>query len=270
VIIWNDFRAYTLLQALKGRENVFNVFDTHPTNCRQNVKFGSIRLTNEVNIVNSVESVSQFLDGLAGEYKERNGMLRHSEDKGQSYRRFPILIPLHEADFDILLNKGVLEGTNGYEQFVEYKHFVGNMERINRRLAGFEEQIRQVESQVVKPVIDAHNNMYHGMLSNNGIDGQDDSVDVDKLLEEFKDYGKQDLVAVYGDEAKAMQDFIRDQEDIIDWIEKDFANSPTQDKMLDLQKADTAKRMIKENPQEFYNHPEFHLQRTPLTGAYIY
>lgn len=44
VIIWNDCRALTLLRSLGGRENVFNVFDTHPTNCRQNVKFGSIRL----------------------------------------------------------------------------------------------------------------------------------------------------------------------------------------------------------------------------------
>lgn len=129
VIIWDDARAFTLLQQLGGRDNVFRVFDTPPKNIRQNIKHDSIRLTNQVNIVNGIEDFTTFLDGLAGEYKEKDGTLRKCEDKGQSYRRFPIIIPLHESDFDILLNKGVLEGTKEYQQFVEHCHVRGNMQR---------------------------------------------------------------------------------------------------------------------------------------------
>ena len=70
VIIWNDRRAYDLLQELNGRGNVFNVFDTHPARGKQNIKYASVNLINEVNIVNSVQDYSEFLDGLAGEYRQ--------------------------------------------------------------------------------------------------------------------------------------------------------------------------------------------------------
>lgn len=56
VLIWNDCRASTLLTKLEGRENVFNVFDPYPPNIQQNVKYGSIRLNNEINIVNGIET----------------------------------------------------------------------------------------------------------------------------------------------------------------------------------------------------------------------
>lgn len=45
VIIWDDRRDYSLLEELGGRENVFNVFDTIPQNLRQNIKYGSVKLT---------------------------------------------------------------------------------------------------------------------------------------------------------------------------------------------------------------------------------
>ena len=79
VIIWNDCRAFTLLQKLGGRENVFNVFDLFPPDIRQNIKYGSVRLTNIINIVNSVQDYKEFLDGLAGEYKTKDGTLQTRE-----------------------------------------------------------------------------------------------------------------------------------------------------------------------------------------------
>lgn len=87
VIIWSEFRAGTLLDVFKGRANLFKVFDSHPHNDRVNIKYGSIKLINVVNIVNSVQDYKFFLDGLAGEYVDKNGNLQLAEDKGQSYRR---------------------------------------------------------------------------------------------------------------------------------------------------------------------------------------
>ena len=105
VIIWNDRRAYDLLQELGGRGNVFTVFDTHPSRTKQNVKYSSVNLCNAVNIVNSVQEYKEFLDGLAGEYEEKSGRVQKAEDKGQSYRRFPFIVPLHEEDFDLLVDE---------------------------------------------------------------------------------------------------------------------------------------------------------------------
>ena len=154
VIIWNDRRAIDLLTELNGRGNVFNVFDTHPTRQRQNVKYSSINLCNEVNLVNSVEDYSVFLDGLAGEYKDKNGETHAVEDKAQSYRRFPIIIPLHEEDFDLLMNKGFFEGIPAYDQYTSYNHIRGNMKAIAERCAENEKLARELEARTVKPIID--------------------------------------------------------------------------------------------------------------------
>ena len=156
VIIWNDRRAYDLLQELNGRGNVFNVFDTHPTRSRQNVKYSSVTLCNSVNIVNSVQDYKEFLDGLAGEYTSKGGEVQTAEDKGQSYRRFPFLLPLHEEDFDLLMNKGFYEGTREYEQYYEYKNIRGNMQRIAELCAGNEELARQLEAKTVGIVASKH------------------------------------------------------------------------------------------------------------------
>lgn len=259
VIIWNDFRAITLLQALGGRENVFNVFDTHPTDCRQNVKFGSIRLVNQVNIVNSVDTYSEFLDGLAGEYKDKNGTLRKSEDKGQSYRRFPIILPLHEEDFDILVNQGVLDGTGAFQQFYEHCHIRGNMQRLHQRLNSYEDKLKELESNVVAPVVTVHNSIYDALAGGC-------SEQLCDILEEFKDYGTQDEEACHRDEIRKFEDFIQLQQSLID-AEINYCtdqNSITYKKALDAQK------LIKENPKEFYKRTDLHLHLNSFTSAYRY
>lgn len=156
VIIWNDCRAFTLLQKLGGRENVFNVFDLFPPDIRQNIKYGSVRLTNIINIVNSVQDYKEFLDGLAGEYKTKDGSIQSAEDKGQSYRRFPFFLVLHEEDYDFGMNKGVFEGTREYEQYMIYKGFRGNMQRIADRCGDNYELYNVITRKAVEPVTRKH------------------------------------------------------------------------------------------------------------------
>lgn len=184
VIIWNDRRAYDLLVELNGRGNVFNVFDTHPTRQRQNVKYSSINLCNAVNIVNSVQSYSEFLDGLAGEYKDNSGDTHEVEDKGQSYRRFPFIIPIHESDFDLLINKGFYEGTDKFQDYIEYKHIRGNMQRIVEACQTNETLARMIQAKTVQPVIDKHKEV---LALQSGKDMTDDQRQ--QVLAEFKDYG---------------------------------------------------------------------------------
>lgn len=182
VIIWNDRRAYDLLQELNGRGNVFNVFDTHPTKQRQNIKYSSICLCNEVNIVNSEQGYIEFLEGLAGGYKDKNGEEHKAEDKGQSYRRFPFIIPLHEKDFDLLLNKGLVEDTGNYEEYIEHKKLVGNMRRIHIACGNNEALARELEAKTVKPVIEEHTKMLEKF--------EHETQDEDAIRAMFADYGK--------------------------------------------------------------------------------
>lgn len=183
VIIWNDRRAYDLLQELNGRGNVFNVFDTHPTKQKQNVKYSSVNLCNQVNIVNSVQPFNEFLDGLVGEYEKKDGTKEKSEksQKSQSYRRFPMIIEINESSFDLLINKGFFNNTREFEEYIEYRGIRGNMQRIAERCGSHLELQRKLESQAVQPITDK----YHEVMAK----FEESEIDEEAIMKEFEEYG---------------------------------------------------------------------------------
>lgn len=200
VIIWNDCRAWDLLKKLGGRENVFNVFETHPTGQRQNIKYASTALQNKINIVNSPQSYTEFLDGLSGEYTDKKGEKRLAENKNQSYRRFPIMIVIHEDYYEMLMNKGYLNGTKEYEVYVEYGKIRGNLQKIAEKTNGNMELRNELNSKVLLPVTQKGKHLLE----------REKGKKVDREhLEEFKDYGE-----IY--ESTEKQDFIEvgEQEEI--------------------------------------------------------
>lgn len=159
VIIWDDMRAYGLLKILGSRGNVFNVLDTHPTKKRQNVKYGSINLINTINIINSVQDMTEFLDGLAGEYKTKTGEVIHAEDKGQIYRRIQFGIVMNEEDYDLYVNRGYWDGNDRFEEYYIYKKLGGNFQEIRKRFAGREELIKLCENKMVEDTIKKHDEL---------------------------------------------------------------------------------------------------------------
>ena len=218
VIIWNDRRAIDLLQELNGRGNVFNVFDTHPTKQKQNIKYGSVNLCNAVNIVNSVQSYSEFLDGLAGEYKDKDGNLQEVEDKGQSYRRFPFMIVLHEEDFDMFLNKGFVENTANFQEYMEYKNIRGNMQKIAIACGANEELAKRLQTQAVKPITDKHNEVLEKISH--------EAPSEAELMEMFKDVGKTPE-QIKAENREAKDDNLPGQMTVDDWIsEEGFIEIP--------------------------------------------
>lgn len=151
VIIWNDKRAATLINQF-GRDEVFDLFDSHPTDSYHNIKYGSIKLVHSVNIINGIEPYSTFLDGLAGEYTSKDGTRYSAEDKGQAYRRFPLILRLREEDFDVLLNKGVAEGTREFETYLGYYGLLGSFSRLARTFDGKAKEV--VATRMLQPAVD--------------------------------------------------------------------------------------------------------------------
>lgn len=191
VIIWNDRRAAGFIAAF-GREETFDIFDSHPTNARHHVKYDSVRLVNPVNIVNGVEDYQDFLNGLAGEYKTRDGQEMKAEDKGQSYRRFPIILCLRENDFDVLLNKGVANGTREFDQYIGYRNLKGSFARTAQMLEGRAQEV--VQMHMLHPAIKATERIKEQEASK--------IEDLDKVPDEFKQYVKEadaDIVDVEKD-----------------------------------------------------------------------
>lgn len=178
VIIWNDHRAEELIKKLHGRGNVFNVFDPLPTKSKQHIKYGSINLVNSVNIVNSVQPYNEFLEGLV---KQGDG---DSEDKNQSYRRFPFIIPLREQDFDFLINEGYYTDSGNYDEWVIYKNILGNFPRI-RSVLGNGKEARMIENNLLALPVSESKKVKEKLLQ--AVEAEE--IDIE-CFSEFLEYGE--------------------------------------------------------------------------------
>lgn len=157
VLIWNDRRAGNLIKELGGRGNVYNVFDTHPTRQKQDVKFSSVGLVNAVNIVNSVQPYIEFLETLAGVKKDdETDSANEYEQKSQSYRRFPLIINVHPDEFDIYINKGFLSQDESYEEYEAHKHLYGSMRKLAERCSQYEGMRRNLEQKAMRVIVEQH------------------------------------------------------------------------------------------------------------------
>lgn len=177
VIIWNDCRSQDLIKKLGNRENVFNTFDTHPTKGKQNIKYGSISLVNVVNIVNSVQSYNDFLDGLAGEYIS-HGEVFHAEDKRQSYERFPVILPIHAEDFEVLFNRGYFYDWDDFTQYRVEARIKSSLPKIARACDGNTDLQRQLEARVLSPIVEK---LQYSQLPKS----DSEAVDPEKMFEEL-------------------------------------------------------------------------------------
>ena len=149
VLIWEDFRAYSMLEACrKDRGLLFRILGPYRDVYKKlivHIKGTRTQLLNRVNIITGPDDYETFLNGLAGEYKaySRDGQAyqRTSENKAQAYRRFPLIIPMSEGEFSVYLNKGFLEGTREYFEYEKHEHFRQDLGPLARRC----EQIRDRE-----------------------------------------------------------------------------------------------------------------------------
>lgn len=183
VLIWSDVRAGELVQRW-GRENLLaGILDPFPTVAkRQNVKYSSVSLINSINIFTGADSWEDFLNGLVGEYKDKNGRLYESENKAQSYRRFPLVIPVYQSEFDIMLNKGFLDDNKSWEQYNCYQNIRGSFSLLAKRLSSMPEIREKKVQALVEPVKEQTEKIYaKGVGSINN----DEEID----LSVFDNYG---------------------------------------------------------------------------------
>lgn len=154
VILWNDMRSSELLAVAGSRGVLFEIFDTFPRmTTRVHKKYGYVPLNHLVNIVNGPEHYKYFLDNLSGLYIDRYGQQQCSENKSQAYRRFPMIIPMREDDFDIFLNKGYMEGTREYEQYVQYANVRNNLSQLSEILATNPKELERLNRVAIEPAI---------------------------------------------------------------------------------------------------------------------
>lgn len=130
-----------------------------------------------------------FLDGLAGKYVDRNGKQHEAENDRQSYRRFPIIVPVRSDEFDVLVNKGFVNGNDDeFKEYIAYEEVRQNMRQVLRRVKGVEPVDRHVEAHLaieakqVTPIKE----QYEVVVSSVSTENEDPEA----LIAEFTDLGE--------------------------------------------------------------------------------
>lgn len=182
VVIWEDARAEELVKRW-GRENLLaGILEPfQQSRKRQNIKYSSTSLVNAVNIFTGAIRWEDFLGGLVGEYVSRDGTFYRSENKAQSYRRFPLIIPVNQTDFDIMINNGFMTDSADWLQYSVYKNVSGNFAKAAEKLVSLPEQRKVIEGQLTMPISEAVDKVKSK---------QNKAEDIDEIMKEFKDYGK--------------------------------------------------------------------------------
>lgn len=156
VLIWNDYRSGDLFRALGDRGNVFNVFDTHPTRQRQNVKYASANLANAYNIVNSVQPYPEFLNSLAGEYMSYKEE-KEAEDLVQAYRRFDYIFHLVSPDeIEVIVYNSLLTASNNSDEarnYMRYCSIATNLRAIAQNYSKDREKLVEVQTKTFQPIL---------------------------------------------------------------------------------------------------------------------
>ena len=163
VLIWDDVRAVDMMMML-GRRNVLHALAPHPRETEESsvsIKYGKTRLLHKFNIINGVDPYQQFIHNLAGEYTDKKGMKHHAEVNNleQFYRRFPIIIPIRESDFDILINQGVFTGTREYEQYISYASMIGSFAHLQTMCGNNKGLLIDMSKPMVDPIVEVSDHL---------------------------------------------------------------------------------------------------------------
>lgn len=166
VIIWSEFRADTFVNTLGGYENVLQSIDIIPKKKLQHKKYGTVKLVNAVNIVTSTQSYAEFLRGLIPE---------NDPSPTQAHRRFPMIIPIHPNDFDILINAGYLD-SDTYEEYRVWNNVRGSFAKVARQLNTRQAAMQVLESRMTKPLLEAHGKIDKSISHDDFEDLTDDEI----------------------------------------------------------------------------------------------
>lgn len=163
IIIWEDKRAASFIHACGGRGDAFRVLGPYRKDTDRmvvNVKNSKVTLVNHVNIITAVTPYREFISGLAGTYKDRNGVELEAEDEGQAYRRIQIVIEVERGSYTMHVNKGFAEGTGDYFDYLTTSNLAQNFEQLYRDSAHIRDEeermnvVAELGKQTVMPVID--------------------------------------------------------------------------------------------------------------------
>ncbi|MCT2989785.1 hypothetical protein EFN19_10860 [Propionibacterium freudenreichii] len=186
-VIIEEGRPASLVKSF-GRKELLTFLNPFPARQKLNIKNSSVLPVNTFTIITGPDDYETFLDGLAGEYIDRSGTRFTAENKNQTYRRIPMIIPVRDDEFDLMVNKGFVDNTSEYREYYYYKGIRQNIRQVLRRVKGIEDPDRRVDVQLaieakqVQPILAQHERIVSSVST--------EYEDPDTLVEEFSGLGE--------------------------------------------------------------------------------
>ena len=182
IVLIDDREAYDMLQEFGGHDGVKNLLDPFPAKDSLNIKYGDVVVVAKYIVVNGIQSYEDFVNGLNGTYKTRDGLTVESDnDVTQYHRRITGIVKITEDDIvELLFNKGIMRGTREYQQYECIKITQYNFQRAMERLEG--NALVQIESRTFDELVST-THCIEDNLSNK-------ISEVDAIPDEFENYGK--------------------------------------------------------------------------------
>lgn len=121
IVIWEDCRAYDLIKAFGGINNVFKALDTHPKPIGLNIKYGEVYLKNSIFIFDGAQTYEQFINELTTKWVQDmdscgdiHNVMKVNEDQSQAKGRFPFILEITPSTISATVQLEYLIGTTKY------------------------------------------------------------------------------------------------------------------------------------------------------------
>ena len=121
IVIWEDCRAFDLIKAFGGINNVFKALDTHPKPIGLNIKYGEVYLKNSIFIFDGAQTYEQFINELTTKWVQDmdscgdiHNVMKVNEDQSQAKGRFPFILEITPSTISATVQLEYLIGTTKY------------------------------------------------------------------------------------------------------------------------------------------------------------
>lgn len=214
VVLWDDqdCRGKHSTFTEQGKQSIKRMLDTDPKPQDVNIKFDSVELRNEWNIITTVTDARTFIESLVeGEYDENKRWIK-SEDKGQAYGRFPFILiftPNEEEDYDLSMwicdkffggDRSAVEW-DGWRKSLK---IVGNIPCLNQMMGNYEiteeERNKILRKCYIEPLMGEADSLLRGGYK--GLPSGTRNIGADLTLGEIIEYPRSETEYEYSDMTK--------------------------------------------------------------------
>lgn len=180
IVYIDDRTAVDMLREFNDHDGVKNLFERFPEKETISIKYGITCVVAKYIIINGIQSYTEFVNGLNGTYKSKNGeTIESDKDITQYTRRITGILQIKEEEIVALFNKGVMLNTKEYDRYIAVHRIKYNTVRAVQTLKG--NALYKVEEKALQPVISKTKDIEY-MLT-------DRIEDPDDIPAEFLSYG---------------------------------------------------------------------------------